>query len=435
MSSEAFLPRLALVVAVALGPSCAARDTVLHPTFADGGLLAQASAVPEGALVALDGMYRVSAGGVFGPELVAVRATRDTVSIFAASNDAYAVMHAGCLEGGTRLILEGVWRYPAATNTGLVRFSLGPSALAAAVCAGNVASLPVPPPSPTLEGTTGAGSGAPTAAAGFAFDHALKPTEGRFVVIAHHGACTTADDCGASENSLASVRMAQSFGADVVELDVQLTADGVPILYHDDHFTGRLATGPLCHGPVADFTLADVRANCILKFGESVPTLEEALATVIDDTTLRGFWLDVKHADAIASAVSLTEKYAAIAAQKKRRVHFAVGLVDEDSVAAYTGIVPAPKQTSCLAELTPADVRSANCAIWGPDWTLGPSASDVAALQAEGRAVVFWTMDEQAFIDAYLTATTPNGIVTDRPGLVLHRFQMLGTLPPVRAQL
>jgi hypothetical protein len=59
----------------------------------------------------------------------------------------------------------------------------------------------------------------------------------------------------------------------------------------------------------------------------------------------------------------------------------------------------------------------------------------VAALQADGHAVVFWTMDEQSYIDLYLTTTTPNGIVTDRPGLVFQRFQTLGTLPAVRARL
>ena len=114
----------------------------------------------------------------------------------------------------------------------------------------------------------------------------------------------------------------------------------------------------------------------------------------------------------------------------------AVGIPDTDSLAAYTGLVPPPAPgTLCLGELEPSDVRSAGCGIWGPDWTEGPSASDVSALQADGHAVVFWTMDEQTFIDAYLTTTTPNGIVTDRPGLVFQRFQTLGTLPPDRAQL
>ncbi len=426
----------ALAGMVALGPSCAIRDTVLHPTFPNGGLLATATPVPAGALAHLEGMYRVRDSRVLGTDPVAVHTTRDTVSIFAAPNAAYAILHSGCLQAGTELVLEGYWRYPAATSTGLVRLLVGPPALAAAVCSGDFTTLPSPPPPPTLEGMTGSGAGEPNVTAAIDFDHALKATQNRFVVVGHHGACATTDDCGASENSLESIKMVESFGGSVAELDVHLTADGIPILFHDDDFGARLTNGPFCHGPVDKFTLANVRADCTLKFGEPIPTLEEALATVIDDTALRGVWLDVKLAAAIAPTVRIVEAYAATATRKKRRVNIVTGIADGDSLAAYTGLTPPPAPgTLCLAELTPADVRSSGCAIWAPDWTLGPSAGDVSSLQAEGRAVVFWTMDEQRFIDLYLTSTTPNGIVTNRPGLVFQRFQTLGTLPSDRAQL
>jgi hypothetical protein len=43
--------------------------------------------------------------------------------------------------------------------------------------------------------------------------------------------------------------------------------------------------------------------------------------------------------------------------------------------------------------------------------------------------VMFWTIDEAAYVDLYLKQARPNGILTDRPGMVFHRFQTLGVYP------
>jgi glycerophosphoryl diester phosphodiesterase len=68
-------------------------------------------------------------------------------------------------------------------------------------------------------------------------------------------------------------------GADGVELDVHLSADGVPVVIHDD----RLDATTDGSGPVAALTLADLkRVDAGIRFGpnfteERIPTLEEAL--------------------------------------------------------------------------------------------------------------------------------------------------------------
>ena len=58
---------------------------------------------------------------------------------------------------------------------------------------------------------------------------------------------------------------------------------------------------------------------------------------------------------------------------------------------------------------------------------------DVARMQARGIEVVFWTLDEVEYIDLFVEEAHPNGILTDRAGLVLHRFHTLyapnGTWP------
>ncbi|MBI4957665.1 MAG: hypothetical protein HY908_37005 [Myxococcales bacterium] len=248
-------------------------------------------------------------------------------------------------------------------------------------------------------------------------------------MVAHRGGCRTSDDCGASENSLEVLRLAESLGADAVEIDVRLTADGVPILYHDDDFSSRLVVGEYCRGPVEAFTFAHVRALCRLRFGEQVPTLEAALRTMVEETTLRGLWLDVKRAAAVAPAAELARKYMDLAAAAGRHASIVTGLGDRDVFDAFVG-AGLVGSARCLTELEPEDVHAADCRIFAPRWTRGPMPETVQALQAAGRIVAFWTLDEMDFIDAFLREAVPNALLTNRPGLVFHRFQMVGTLPP-----
>jgi len=76
----------------------------------------------------------------------------------------------------------------------------------------------------------------------------------------------------APENTLAAYRLSKAKGFDIVECDVSLTADGVPVLLHDDT-VDRTSDGS---GKISELTFEEVRA---LDFGdgEQIPTLEEFL--------------------------------------------------------------------------------------------------------------------------------------------------------------
>ncbi|XP_068434982.1 glycerophosphodiester phosphodiesterase 1-like [Clinocottus analis] len=89
----------------------------------------------------------------------------------------------------------------------------------------------------------------------------------------------------APENTVAAIREASRNGATGVELDLSFTADGVPILMHDDT-VDRTTNGS---GPVGNLQLAqlkklDAAARHRLKdkfTGEKVPTLQEAVEECI----------------------------------------------------------------------------------------------------------------------------------------------------------
>jgi glycerophosphoryl diester phosphodiesterase len=93
-------------------------------------------------------------------------------------------------------------------------------------------------------------------------------------VIAHRGFSRAAP-----ENTLAAFRRAIEVGADRVEFDVLLTADGAPVVIHD-HTLERTTSG---RGLVSAMDLAGIQALDAGRWfgpgfaGERVPTLDETL--------------------------------------------------------------------------------------------------------------------------------------------------------------
>lgn len=103
----------------------------------------------------------------------------------------------------------------------------------------------------------------------------------RPAVIAHRGGAGIAP-----ENTTAAFRKARAVGADLLEMDVRSTADGIPVVIHDDT-VDRTTNG---EGPVSSFRLAELRdLDAGYRFappedpeqrpyrgaGTSVPTLRE----------------------------------------------------------------------------------------------------------------------------------------------------------------
>lgn len=96
-------------------------------------------------------------------------------------------------------------------------------------------------------------------------------------VTAHRGAATVAP-----ENTLAAFQAAIDAGADAIEFDVRLSADGAVVVFHDSDFR-RIANDPrsVLQTPLADMRDIDVGSWFDPRFsGERVQTLAEALAFI-----------------------------------------------------------------------------------------------------------------------------------------------------------
>lgn len=106
-------------------------------------------------------------------------------------------------------------------------------------------------------------------------------------VIGHRGAAAYAP-----ENTLDGIHTAADMGIEWVELDVKITKDDVPIIFHDDDLA-RTTNGS---GLIAETTYEDIRQLEAGSWyaesftGTKIPTLEEALEEIIN----RGLGLNLE---------------------------------------------------------------------------------------------------------------------------------------------
>ncbi len=134
----------------------------------------------------------------------------------------------------------------------------------------------------------------------------LRRADSDYVMVVAHRACWRD---GAPENSLSAIDACLAIGADMVELDVRRTRDGVLVLMHDDT-VDRTTNGS---GNVAGLTFAEIRglrlragdggASAALT-SERIPTFEEAMQAVRGRILVN---LDAK-ADVYDDAFAILEK-------------------------------------------------------------------------------------------------------------------------------
>lgn len=97
-------------------------------------------------------------------------------------------------------------------------------------------------------------------------------------IIGHRGACGYAP-----ENTIESVRTAAEMGVEWVELDVKLTRDQVPIIFHDDELDRTTnGSGLVAHTAYEDIRQLEAGSWYADSFaGVKIPTLEEMVDELI----------------------------------------------------------------------------------------------------------------------------------------------------------
>jgi glycerophosphoryl diester phosphodiesterase len=226
-----------------------------------------------------------------------------------------------------------------------------------------------------------------------------RPSPGVTFVIAHRGASRVE-----RENTMAAFRTAAELGADMVELDVRRSADGILVVHHDAHLEDGRA--------VSSTAAADLPGW--------LPTLEAALAgcagmavniEIKNDPADAGFEPDRVLADEVAAVVT--------AQGDTDRV--LVSSFDRPSLDRLRAVADPPIATAWLVTVPPVDVVGTLVAgglqALHP-WWQAVDRSLVERCHAAGLAVNVWTCDDPDAM-ARLAGWGVDGICTNVPDVAV----------------
>lgn len=228
------------------------------------------------------------------------------------------------------------------------------------------------------------------------------------------------------ENSMLAYRNALALGADFLETDVHLTADGHLVVLHDPTLD-RTTTG---RGPVRALSLADL-ADARLKAadgavtGERIPTLAELL-DLLSASTAR-LLLEIKVGAGRDAYPGIEEK--ALALVKARGLlERVVVMAFEDAAIRRVRALDTTVRTTLLVgrgRVERARVPPAEAVRWATDAGASELGIDhrlldtgvVTAARGAGLRLATWTVNEEADIRRVLDLGV-DLVISDRPDLV-----------------
>lgn len=239
----------------------------------------------------------------------------------------------------------------------------------------------------------------------------LSPSDYRFWRIGHRGASRYKPD-----NSLAGIRHAASLGADMVELDLQMTRDGKIAVIHDLHLKtndGRVLV-------VQKSTLAELQ-SVDLGGGERVPELWDVLMTCREEGL--GMYLEIKAGQVLPGLAQAMHdlKYHSgciLASFRPDWVLDAVTLMPN-----LPGSVLFSSQQMTV-ERAVSLARAAGATYVHPCWESHPFPPDLLSpawmegVRAAGLGVILWH-EERPDIIAALKTRGVDGICSDAPELLI----------------
>ena len=222
----------------------------------------------------------------------------------------------------------------------------------------------------------------------------------RPLIIAHKGASKRAP-----ENTVEAFELARELGADWVELDVRLTADGKCVVVHDEVLEEQ---------PLSGLTLEEV-LRWSLPGGGAVPSLAQALEACAG----MGVNLEIKGpVDPRAVAAQVTQDL------EGREGPFVVSSFWPPIVEAFAQAAPEiPRGFLSIARFDPDGSGAVREAVrLGAIWALpeDPAVSEgtVALARAAGIGIVPWTVDDPSRMKE-LGDFGVTGLITNEPDVAV----------------
>ena len=387
----------------------------INPPITNGQPLSNASKTK------LEGIYKVVKGNeVFGDTLIFKWSKGDNLSIFGGTNGLYAVTKS--LKKDSSIYLFGYWRYALNSETGGINFQLNPNEGSNTILSGSDSK----PSNLRIKGTFGLGNNPTSELLELVYirPFSKKVLKDDFQILAHRSGGRSSDLLTISENTLEMIGFTENLGSTGIEIDVRLTKDGVPVLYHDEDINIRLTKKSPLNGPIVNYTYDEISKFIRLINGEKIPKLEDALLKIIDSTNLKVVWLDMKSVNnSMAKVIPIQQKMLELAKKKGRNLAIYIGL-PEPEVLDFFKTYPNYQSIQSLCELSVEDVKNINAKVWAPRWTLGLLTPEVKQMQSQNRKVFCWTLDNELFIKKYINEGNFDGILTNYPTIVSYHHYL-----------
>lgn len=373
---------------------------------------------------AMEGVYNITNGNSFFGDLVAVKSnfaikggdTTFHLSGFFGKDIAYFICEGKQLNGS--ILLNGYWRKMVSTETGIMRLTINPEDGAAIL----LSAVPVVTPGNiTVKGVYGNGQSDPQIPISFTYNRKLNKSPAPFQIVAHRSGGRTSDLLPVSENSVEMILKTPEFGSTGIEIDVRFTKDGVPILYHDNKLNLREIQKCGLIGPIENYTYEQLSTFVRLIHGEKIPTLREALNTVVYQTDLAFVWLDTKYIGSIKPVAAIQKEFLQKAAAQGRKLEIVIGLPGQDQLNQFLAL-PDYTNTPALCELSIEDVEKTNAKVWAPRFTEGTQNDQVDRVHALGKRAFVWTVDVPEFITRFTNEGHFDGILSNFPSCVAFNY-------------
>lgn len=218
----------------------------------------------------------------------------------------------------------------------------------------------------------------------------------------------------AVENTIESVRQAALAGADYAEIDIQLSADGVPMVFHDATLS-RLAGSSKA---VGDLTAAELQALTLRAGGrtDTIPTLEQLIQAMKGWKEQTGLMIELKPAD--GNQQQMAQKLVEVIEREdfvSRAIYMSI---DYEAVQAMQRLRPDWWIGYCVyGTVGEMDARIWN---WNIDFlAVEESQISLSFLEQAGRSwmpVYVWTVDDYEKMKNYLDMGV-SGLITNYPDL------------------
>jgi glycerophosphoryl diester phosphodiesterase len=241
-------------------------------------------------------------------------------------------------------------------------------------------------------------------------------------IFAHRGLVFEGDRQVVDENTIDSFELALAAGADYLETDLQLTKDGVVVLFHDSDLSRLVGSKQ----SISSLALGEIK-QIRLPFGGSIPTLQEAL----EKFPSAKFNLDFKTPStespgmAIISDAGAYERVLVSSFREASRVralaHSPVQITSSaGSSKVLTSYALARLNMTKPLAASLADVQALQIPtkMYGIDFT---HPRFVEAVLNQNKEIHYWTINEPNEMVS-LFALGAHGIVTDRSDIATKVF-------------